>query len=185
MRVIAGEMRGRHIAAPPGLATRPTSDRAREALFSALESLGALEGAYVWDLFAGSGALGIEALSRGAAHATLIEHSPQAIAVVRANLAALSYGEDRATAVMADASGWVHDQLRLSPRRTVDLVLADPPYAWQGWGALLGDLAGLARLAVLQTGRQLYLPPQWHVLRSKRYGTTVVTLAQPNQRKAR
>ena len=77
MRVIAGEKGGRRLLAPPGRATRPTSDRVREAAFSILESQGVLRGARVWDLFAGSGALGIEALSRGAAHATFVDQAPR------------------------------------------------------------------------------------------------------------
>ena len=75
MRVIAGEKGGRRLLAPPGHGTRPTSDRVREAAFSMLDSLGVLDGARVWDLFAGSGAMGIEALSRGAAHATFVEQA--------------------------------------------------------------------------------------------------------------
>src|SRR4051812_3010580 len=89
-RVIAGTAGGRRLAVPPGTGTRPTSDRAREALFSTWQSLrGTLDGARVADLYAGSGAVGLEALSRGAAHVTLVEADARAAAVIRANIAAL------------------------------------------------------------------------------------------------
>lgn len=178
MRVIAGEMRGRRLLAPPGLATRPTSDRAREGLFSMLDSMGVVSGARVWDLFAGSGALGIEALSRGAAQATLVDRARPAVSAAQANLASLGYGRDRATVVLAEVLEWLGGG-RLG--EGADLVLADPPYAWDGLGALLARLVGLAPLVVLQTGGEPALPAGWRSLRSKRYGTTVVTLTCPNE----
>ena len=110
MRVIAGEKGGRRLVAPPGRATRPTSDRVREAAFSMLSSLGGVEEALVWDLFAGSGAMGIEALSRGAAHATFVEQAQSACSATRANLAALGYGPGRATVICADVLAWVASQ---------------------------------------------------------------------------
>ena len=94
MRIIAGDWRGRPLQAPAGQGTRPTSDRTRETLFSMLVSrLGSFEGLRVADLYAGSGALGLEALSRGAAHALFIEKDPSALAAIRANLEALSAAE--------------------------------------------------------------------------------------------
>jgi 16S rRNA (guanine966-N2)-methyltransferase len=90
VRIIAGEWRGRPLAAPPGMDTRPTADRVRETLFSMLTSrIGSFEGLRVADLFAGSGALGFEALSRGAATATFVESDPRALAAIRANAAKL------------------------------------------------------------------------------------------------
>lgn len=123
-RVIAGHARGRSLAVPPGRDTRPTSDRTREALFSAVESLlGPLHGLRVLDLYAGSGAIGLEALSRGAAHALLVESAPRAVRALRANIAALA----------ADGA-----ELRAEPVERVvaagpagppyDLVFLDPPY---------------------------------------------------------
>lgn len=106
MRVIAGEHRGRRLFAPPGRSTRPTSDRVREAMFSMLESLGVLEGATVWDLFAGSGAMGIEALSRGAGRVTFVDQARPAVAATRANLGTLGYGPPRAVVVCAEALSW-------------------------------------------------------------------------------
>ncbi len=137
MRIIAGEWRRRPLQAPPGEATRPTADRARETLFSMLTSrLGGFEGLSVADLFAGSGALGLEALSRGAASCLFVEQDPAAIRALRANIGALraqQQCEVRATSV-----------LQLGPAsRAIDLLLLDPPY---GTGAGAVALDRLTRL---------------------------------------
>ena len=121
MRIIAGEWRGRAIAAPPGMATRPTADRVRETLFSMLASrLGSFEDLRVADLFAGSGALGLEALSRGAAHATFVENAPQALAALRRNAEKLG-ASDRVRILSGSA-------LALPKSQAFDLIFADPPY---------------------------------------------------------
>ncbi|HSK25412.1 MAG TPA: 16S rRNA (guanine(966)-N(2))-methyltransferase RsmD [Jiangellales bacterium] len=123
MRIIAGSARGRRLSAPPGRDTRPTSDRVREALFSAVESRhGSLSGARVLDLYAGSGALGLEALSRGAAHVLLVESDARALRTLRANVAAVA--RPGARPLHAD----VGRVLAAGPDRPYDLVLADPPY---------------------------------------------------------
>ncbi|KAB2337907.1 16S rRNA (guanine(966)-N(2))-methyltransferase RsmD [Actinomadura rudentiformis] len=123
-RVIAGSAGGRWLAVPPGRDTRPTSDRAREGLFSTvLALLGPLDGLRVADLFAGSGAVGLEALSRGAAHALLVESHPRAFKVVRENAAALGLPGARP---VADK---VERVVRRPPDEPYDLVFADPPYA--------------------------------------------------------
>ena len=126
MRIIAGEWRARPIEAPPGLATRPTADRVRETLFSMLASrIGSFEGLGVADLFAGSGALGLEALSRGAATATFVDSDPKAIAAIRNNAEKLGAGE-RIRLILGSA-------LALPRSAAFDLMFADPPYA-QGSG---------------------------------------------------
>lgn len=122
MRIIAGEWGGRRIEAPKGEATRPTADRTRETLFNMLASrLGDFEGLRVADLFAGSGALGLEALSRGAARCLFVERDRAALDAIRANIATLGAGE-RARVEAGSVMG-------LGPaREPLDLVLADPPY---------------------------------------------------------
>ena len=131
MRIIAGDGRGRPLQAPAGQGTRPTSDRTRETLFSMLVSrLGSFEGLRVADLYAGSGALGLEALSRGAAHATFVEKDPGALAAIRANLASLK-AADRADVLPSSAA-------KLVPAQPFDLVFADPPYA-SGSGTAVVD----------------------------------------------
>lgn len=122
MRVIAGRLGGRRLTAPRGLATRPTSDRVREALFSAL---GHVAGARVLDLYAGTGALGIEALSRGAARAVFVENARPAIAALRENLAALDL-LGSARVVTQPAARAV---AAIAAEGPFDLVFADPPYA--------------------------------------------------------
>jgi 16S rRNA (guanine966-N2)-methyltransferase len=122
MRIIAGEWRGRQLEAPPGQSTRPTADRVRETLFSMLASrLGSFEDLRVADLFAGSGALGLEALSRGAASATFVENDSQAAAAIRRNAITLGAG-DRVRLL----GGSAHALPRSDP---FDLIFADPPYA--------------------------------------------------------
>lgn len=137
MRIIAGQWRGRPLAAPRGDTTRPTADRTREALFSMLTSrLGSFEGLSVADLFAGSGALGLEALSRGAATCLFVEQDRAALDTLRANVAALGAGgraDVRAGSVLS-----------LGPARApLDLVMMDPPYV-SGAGSVAADK--LARL---------------------------------------
>jgi 16S rRNA (guanine966-N2)-methyltransferase len=177
MRVIAGRHGGRRLQAPAGEATRPTADRVREALFSILGPR--VEGARVLDLFAGSGALGIEALSRGAASATFVESSPAAVRVLRANLDAL--GED-AEVVRADALRWLHGAARAA--RQYDLVLLDPPYRR---GAALGPGLGAALPAVLADGAVVVAESDHRVplelpialIDDRRYGDTRIRIHAP------
>lgn len=163
MRIIAGKWRGLTIAAPQGEATRPTSDRAREALFSMLISrLGDFEGLRVADLYAGTGALGLEALSRGAAHATFVENDRAALTVLKANIAKCK--ADFETTVLAQP-------MQAIGRATApfDLVLLDPPY---GEGHAQPALARLLEygwiaphaLVSVETGKGEELPPPGFVL---------------------
>jgi 16S rRNA (guanine966-N2)-methyltransferase len=121
VRVVAGELRGRRLAAPPGRTTRPTADRVREALFSILGDMGGLR---VLDLFAGSGALGIEALSRGAAEAVFVDISRRAVATVEGNLRSLAL---EAVVHHRDAMAFLG---RAGGDPPFDLVFVDPPYDW-------------------------------------------------------
>ena len=144
-RIIAGQAGGRRLATAPGRATRPTSDRTREGLFGTVLAVrGSLDGASVADLYAGSGAVGLEALSRGAAEVLLIESDPRAAAVIRTNIAALGL----AGAVLT--TGSVERVLALGPggARPRDFVFADPPYALAGERAgARADAPARARLA--------------------------------------
>ncbi len=179
MRVVAGTARGRRILAPPGTDTRPTTDRVREAVFNALGSLGAVQDAVVVDLYAGSGALAIEALSRGAANAHLVEADRRAAEVAQSNLDTLGLA-DRATVHRCPVEQAVAGPGVLPD--VVDLVVADPPYAFDDWPELLDQLAG--RLAddgvvVVESDRSVTLPDGWEKLREKTYGGTVVVFARP------
>ena len=167
MRVVAGELGGRKLVAPAGRTTRPTSDRVREATFNALESLGVVDGARVLDLFAGSGALGIEALSRGATRATFVERDRSALSALRTNLERCGLAPPRAEVVVGDG-------LSLQVDGPWDLALVDPPYAFGAWDDLLARLD--AAVAVCESGDELTAPPGWGIARTKRYGGTVVTI---------
>lgn len=175
MRVVAGTVGGRRLVAPPGADTRPTTDRVREAMFNALGSLGAVVGAEVADLYAGSGALGIEALSRGADRAHFVESDRRAADVVAANLADLGL-DDRGVIVRRPVEAAI-DALP----DALDLVLADPPYAFDGWADLLARLVPkLADDAVVvaESDRSLDLPHGWEKVRERTYGGTVVVFAR-------
>ena len=129
MRIIAGEHGGRRIEAPEGEATRPMLDRVRESLFATLGNL--VDDARVLDLFAGGGSLALEALSRGARRARIVERDPRAFATLRRNLAALGYGPDRALAVRGSAvrpSSWAGAPSTAPAEAAFDLVLLDPPF---------------------------------------------------------
>ncbi len=173
MRVISGTARGRRLVAPSGSATRPTPDRVREATFNALGSLGAVVDATVLDLFAGSGAMGIEALSRGAASATFVDGDAAARRAIETNLVACGLA-DRATVVREPVERFVAH----TGTGRWDLALIDPPYDYpdDAWLDLLDELP--ADLAVLESNRPVEPPFGWEVLRSKRYGITHVVIAE-------
>jgi 16S rRNA (guanine966-N2)-methyltransferase len=175
MRIIAGEWRGRVIEAPPGSATRPTADRVREALFSMLASrLGSLEDLRVADLFAGSGALGLEALSRGAASATFVESAPQALAALRRNVEKL--GASARVRVIAGSA------LALPQSDAFHLILADPPYARGSGSAAVesvskaGWLAPGGWLSVETSRGELVEPGQLVVETTRDVGRARLTL---------
>jgi 16S rRNA (guanine966-N2)-methyltransferase len=149
---------------------RPTADRVREAIFDVLGSMGGVTDLGVLDLFCGSGAMGVEALSRGAAAATFVDHDPGALEAVRINLAAVGLEGEASTVLRADLPGWLE---RAGP---FDLAFCDPPYAFDQWGALLGWLQ--ADIAVLESADEIAVPSNWEVTRSRRYGGTLVTVVR-------
>lgn len=175
-RVIAGTAGGRRLAVPPGNATRPTSDRAREGLFSTWEALlGTLEGVRIADLYAGSGAVGLEALSRGGVHALLVEADQKAVRTIRDNVRALGLPGAEVRAAKAE-------QVVTTPAPTdpYDIVFLDPPYAVtdddlreilltlrsQGW--LAED--ALATVERSTRGGEFKWPKGFEPLRARRYG---------------
>jgi 16S rRNA (guanine966-N2)-methyltransferase len=169
MRVIAGEFGGRRLVAPDGTTTRPTTDKVRQAVFNSLHSMGVLEGAVVADLYAGSGALGIEALSRGAEKCTFVERDRLALKALRSNLEALDI-EDRSTVHATDVMAWV------PAMRQVDIVFVDPPYAFDGWEKLLSLID--VPLVVAESDDPIEPIDGWSMLRARRYGRTWVTLLE-------
>lgn len=180
-RIVAGSAGGRLLRVPPGRAVRPTSDRAREGLFSALQARRLVTGALVLDLWAGSGALGLEALSRGAARALFVERDPRAVAALRANAVAtgLAGGVD---VLVGDVAQWLR---RPAPGRA-DLAFLDPPYATPA--AEVGDALGVLRsgwladgavVAVERASREAFAwPDGYRALTALRFGDTTLWLAE-------
>ena len=174
MRIIAGTHRGARIAAPKGLATRPTGDRVREAAFNLI---GPVDGATVLDLFAGSGAMGLEALSRGAASAVFVERDREACRVIQRNLEKLRL--TGADVRCQDALAALRDE-RLRARR-YDLVLADAPYEeWERLegplGELLGDVLEEGGLVVVETAAATEPQLPLDLLTTRRYGSARITV---------
>jgi 16S rRNA (guanine966-N2)-methyltransferase len=173
VRVIAGRFRGRRLQAPPGRATRPTADRVREALFA---TLGPLDGTVVLDLFAGSGALGIEALSRGAAEATFVDSDPRAVRAVRDNVAAL--GID-AEVRRADARAFL--VRAREQQRHYDLVFLDPPYRsaarlGPGLSSVLPEVIAAGGRVVTESDRRAPLMLDLELIDERRYGDTLIRI---------
>ena len=177
MRVVGGTARGRRLVGPGGNATRPTSDRVREAVFDMLASLEAagttrLEGAEVVDLFAGTGAMGIEALSRGAARATFVERDPEAVLAIERNLAATGLGP--AVVVRRDVDAFLRSAGVRSRPAPFDLAFCDPPYGFDRWEEVLAGVP--ARLVVAEAEAEVPSRAGRPLVRSRRYGGTVVEL---------
>jgi 16S rRNA (guanine966-N2)-methyltransferase len=175
VRIIAGRFRGWKLQAPPGLATRPTSDRVREALFSMLASrLGSFEGLRAADLYAGSGALGFEALSRGAAHVTFVEQDPAAIGAIRTN--AQSLGASDCVRVLGSSAS------ALPRSDPFDLIIADPPYAPGSGSAVVkavaeaGWLATGGWMSVETERRDSVAAPGWRIEAEREISRARLTL---------
>ncbi len=176
MRVIGGRLGGRRLTAPRGKTTRPTSDRVREAAFALL---GDVQDATVLDLYAGSGALGIEALSRGAARAVFVERDARAARTLRANLAALELERPQVEVREGDVLG----ALRTARRRqeTYDLVFIDPPYRRlpaleRALGDLLPALLAPAARVVLESDKRVKVKLGAEIQQQRQYGDTTITI---------
>jgi 16S rRNA (guanine966-N2)-methyltransferase len=174
VRIVAGSRRGHRIAAPKGVVTRPTSDRVRESAFSII---GPVEDARVLDLFAGSGAMGLEALSRGAARCLFVERDREASRVIQANLERLRL--TGAVVASRDAAAVLREERERG--RTYDLVLADPPYdEWERHAPALGELvpAVLAPdgLVLVETAERVEPDLPLPIVTTRRYGSARITV---------
>ena len=174
MRVVAGSRKGHRIDAPKGVVTRPTGDRVREAVFSIL---GSIEDASVLDLFAGSGAMGLEALSRGATSCVFIERDREAVRVIQANLAKLRL--TGAVVVARDVTAALREERDRG--RQFDLVVADPPYEeWERHAAVLAELVpGVLAddgLVVLETADRVEPALPLALVTTRRYGSARITV---------
>lgn len=169
MRIVAGTAGGRNLVTPDGDDVRPTKDRVREAMFNSLNSYGWVDDCTFLDLFAGSGALGLEALSRGARNCTFVDHDRRSIGIVRQNVEALGF-DDRAIIRQGDAMSLV---ATLEPH---DVALLDPPYDFEAWEVLLGSVP--AELVVIESDRTVDPGAGWEILKEKRYAGSVVVIAR-------
>jgi 16S rRNA (guanine966-N2)-methyltransferase len=174
VRIVAGSRKGHRIAAPKGVVTRPTGDRVREAVFSLI---GPVEGAVVLDLFAGSGAMGLEALSRGAASCVFVERDREAARVIQSNLEKLRLtGAVVATRAVAAT---LCDEIERG--RRYDLVLVDPPYEeWDGHAATLAELLPSLleedALVVVETSERVEPELPLDLVTTRRYGSARITV---------
>jgi len=170
VRVVAGEARGRRLTARLPAHVRPTTDLVREAVFASLEARVGLDGAVVADLYCGSGAMGIEALSRGAASCTFVDEDAACLAAARRNLEAVGLADRDATFVRATLPRW-------RGLHRVDVALCDPPYGDVDVAALLDGLD--AGVVVLETDREIAVPEGWEATVGRRYGGTLVSMLTP------
>jgi len=177
MRIIGGRLKRAALKAPKGLSVRPTTDKVREALFNALRARIPIDGTLVLDLFAGTGALGFEALSRGAERAVFVEDDASVLSVTKANASALGL-EEACTFVRSDVLKW----LRRPVRQRFDLIFADPPYGLED----LQVLPGLAQphlaedgLFVLEHDARHAFDGEPSLMMSKSYGRTAISMFVP------
>ena len=174
MRIVAGSRKGHRIAAPKGVVTRPTGDRVREAAFSLI---GPVDGASVLDLFAGSGAMGLEALSRGASSCVFVERDREAARVIQANLEKLRL--TGATVANRDVASVLREERDRG--RSYDLVLVDPPYEeWKSHEQLVADLVpallGASALVVVETSARVEPELPLDLVTTRRYGSARITV---------
>ena len=179
IRIISGSLRSRRLSVPPGGLIRPTSDRVREAIFNMVQSRLPLQGASVLDLYCGTGALGFEAISRGATEAVFVDANPLVLACSRDNAEELGI-EDRCSFVRGDARTY----LESSSDTSYDLILADPPYDTADVEIIpepaLRHLEP-GGVLVLEHDRNREIGPRAHLLLTRAYGRTAVSLFSPNR----
>jgi 16S rRNA (guanine966-N2)-methyltransferase len=180
-RIVGGTWGGRRLVTPAGETTRPTAEKVRAALASSLYATGGLDGARVLDLYAGSGALGLELVSRGASSAVFVEHDRAALTALRANITALGAATAELTVIPGDVAAFTARSAGVGP---FDVVVADPPYDLTT-EALAGVLTGLCRAGLVATHADLVIerrrksgPPDWPAplegVRAKKYGDTLL-----------
>ncbi|MCL5047365.1 MAG: 16S rRNA (guanine(966)-N(2))-methyltransferase RsmD [Firmicutes bacterium] len=172
IRVIGGEYGRRRLLVPKSVAVRPTSDRTREAIFNILASRIDLVGKKVLDLFAGSGALGIEAISRGATEAVFVDSSHDSLVTIKQNVESLGCRETAVTRVIkSDVVSYLTNS-----DEVFDVAFCDPPYKFLAWSQVLNALH--SHLAVLESDREVIPTKKWETLKTYSYGISVVTVVR-------
>lgn len=176
MRIISGRFRGRQIQCPPGDHVRPTSDRVKENLFNLLQNHLSFQNAVIADLFCGSGALGIECLSRGASFIHFVDTQPASLKTISENLNRFSVAHESYRAIKADAVNWAESYRG----EKVDLILADPPYQWTGFSSLFNTLSQnplfSEAIFAFETSSEFKLPVDFPCIDDRKYGKTRICL---------
>jgi 16S rRNA (guanine966-N2)-methyltransferase len=174
MRIVAGKFRSRSLASPKGQLTRPTTDRVRESLFNMVHSLGGLNEKRVLDLFAGTGALGLEALSRGASHVTFVEKNPKVLFYARQNAETFSV-QNQCAFLTADVIAF----LKRPSRITFDYIFADPPYEQEGMDQLperVQQHLSESGIFILEHDKRIFFDEHPRLITSRKYGRTIVSI---------
>ena len=178
MRVLGGTSKGKKIKTPPGSLTRPTSARVKNSLFGMLCTRIDFFEITVLDLFAGSGSLGLEAISRGASQVEFVDSAHSVVQVLKQNIAGIPPDVARTTAIKSPALAYLKN--RISANAHYDLIFCDPPYLFDDWNELLGHVIQVTTedsIIVIESDREVSLPEGLSVLKVKDYGSTVITLA--------
>ncbi|MEC7924029.1 MAG: 16S rRNA (guanine(966)-N(2))-methyltransferase RsmD [Actinomycetota bacterium] len=169
MRIVSGIAKGRKIIPPLSQEVRPTKDRVREAVFNSLTSFDLINGRHFFDLFAGSGALGLEALSRGAAQVTFVDHQKVCIDTIKENIETLGFAE----LSEVHHGSYLQELQHISKN---DVVLLDPPYGFKDWNHIMESITAAA--VVIESDHEISLPEPWNTVKVKRYGSTYITIAK-------
>ncbi len=178
MRVLGGTSKGKKIKTPSGSLTRPTSSRVKKSLFDMLCTRMDFFGIEVLDLFAGSGSLGLEAISRGASHVEFVDSAHSVVQVLKENVASIPPEVAQVAVMKSSALGFLKNRISMGVH--YDLVFCDPPYLFDEWNELLGQVIQVMTkysIIVIESDREVVLPDGLVVLKVKDYGSTVITLA--------
>ncbi len=178
MRVLGGTSKGKKIKTPSGSLTRPTSSRVKKSLFDMLCTRMDFFGIEVLDLFAGSGSLGLEAISRGASHVEFVDSAHSVVQVLKENVASIPPEVAQVAVMKSSALGFLKNRISMGVH--YDLVFCDPPYLFDEWNELLGQVIQVMTkysIIVIESDREVVLPDGLVVLKVKDYGSTVIILA--------
>lgn len=178
MRVLGGTSKGKKIKTPSGSLTRPTSSRVKKSLFDMLCTRMDFFGIEVLDLFAGSGSLGLEAISRGASHVEFVDSAHSVVQVLKENVASIPPEVAQVAVMKSSALGFLKNRISMGVH--YDLVFCDPPYLFDEWNELLGHVIQVMTkysIIVIESDREVVLPDGLVVLKVKDYGSTVIILA--------
>ena len=169
MRIVAGTARGRKLTVPSNSKIRPTKDRVREAIFNSLHSYGLIEDLHYLDLFAGTGSLGLEALSRGANSVVFVDNNELSVNTITHNLEMLGF-DNKAEVRYQDAT------MYLKEKKDFDVAILDPPYEFGLWNELLSQIK--SKVVVIETSQKIAVNKSWDIIKEQNYGQSNVLIAR-------